>query len=102
MDHMIAHILDLALRTHRLCEAGSRAATQLSDLIRGLGYLVNDRGDLLGIDWDSWKEFVVEDIFRSEPNYLKGLLALGFGDNLLIGSYGPIPQDVEEKRSKDD
>lgn len=100
MGHMISHVLDLSLKIHRLCEPGCKADTVLRGLIRGLGYKVNDRGDLSGIGWHDWEPFKVEDVFPDKPNYLKSLIASAFSDQLLLGAYGSVPQALQEKRPK--
>jgi len=98
MGHMINHVTDLALKMHRLCEPGCRADVQLRGLIRGLGYTVNNRGDLSGIDWNDWQPFSIEEVFKEGPAYLKSLIAANFGDQLLLGSYGNVPQSLQFKR----
>eukprot|EP00930_Biecheleria_cincta_P046744 TRINITY_DN32280_c0_g1_i1.p1 TRINITY_DN32280_c0_g1~~TRINITY_DN32280_c0_g1_i1.p1 ORF type:complete len:1630 (+),score=254.37 TRINITY_DN32280_c0_g1_i1:68-4957(+) len=95
MEHMVSQIQDLALRTLRLCEQGSRNETQLRRLISGLGYEVNEQGDLSEITRHSWKRFYIKGIFEDDPAYLKGLLAAAFSDNVLIGSYGSVPKELE-------
>jgi len=88
MDHYVSHVLDLALRTLRVCEDDSIAAEQLRGLIAGMGYSVNDRGDLSGIPWEQWQPFSMDGIFELDSEYLKSLLASAFTDNFLMGSYG--------------
>jgi len=95
MEHMISQTLDLAVRTMRLCGPGSQANIQLRGLVGGLGYEINGQGDLSGISWDSWKPLVLEGIFEVDVTYLKGLLAAAFSDQLLIGSYGSVPRDMD-------
>ena len=38
MDHMISHVLDLSLRTYRLCDPKSKAAQQLKDRFCEIDY----------------------------------------------------------------
>jgi len=87
MEHLVSHVLDLALRTLRACDLHSKASSQLRGLISGLGYNVNDRGDLSPISKDSYKEFNWRGIFDDNPAFLKSLLAAAFSDHLLVGTY---------------
>jgi len=99
MEHVVTHVQELALRTCRICDPESGAALQLRGLIRGLGYLLNDRGDLQGISWDAWERFSIEDVFTEDPAYLKSFLAASFGDQLLLGAYGQVAKDLVQTRA---
>jgi len=87
MEHMVSQVLDLALRTFRVCEPGSRVGHQLQSVIASLGYAVDPKGDLSALPA---KQLVFEDVrnvFEDNIPLLKALLAASFSDNLLIGSY---------------
>jgi len=98
MEHVVSHVLDLALRTYRSCDERSKAAGQLRGLIQGLGYSINERCDLSPIAKADYKAFRMDGIFEEDPEYLKSLMAAAFNENLLIGSYGTIPTSLQEKR----
>lgn len=100
MDHMVAHVVDLALRAYRATDPKSRAERSLSELLRGLGYVVNKKGDLAGIEWKDWKAFRHEEAFETDARFLKALLATAFSDNLFIGGYGSVPAQVEANTGK--
>ncbi|CAE7803855.1 TERT [Symbiodinium sp. CCMP2456] len=100
MDHMVAHVVDLALRAYRATDPKSRAERSLSELLRGLGYVVNKKGDLAGIEWKDWKAFRHEEAFEADARFLKALLATAFSDNLFIGGYGSVPAQVEANTGK--
>lgn len=95
MEHMISQVQDLALRTLRLCEEGSQAASQLRGLIVGLGYSINEQGDLSGIPWESRQRFKLAGVFEKDPAYLKSLLAAAFSDHVMVGAYGGVPRELD-------
>jgi len=103
MEHMVSQVLDLALRTFRVCEPGSRVGQQLQSVIASLGYAVDPKGDLSALPA---KQLVFEDVravFEDNIPLLKALLAATFSDNLLIGSYwgqagSPSDSGKEKKR----
>ena len=74
MGQMVDLVLDLALRTFRVCSAESKAATQLGFLINGIGYTVNARGDLTAIPVKSFRPLKLSTVFIEDAAYLKGLL----------------------------
>lgn len=100
MEHVISHVLDLSLRVFRQVGGASGAAKLLRGLIRGLGYVVNERGDLSGISWEAWREFRPDQVFESNTGYLKALVAMSFGDQLFVGGYGQPPQTLDLKPSE--
>ncbi|CAE7020261.1 TERT [Symbiodinium sp. KB8] len=69
MDHMVAHVVDLAPGAQAaLAEFELGAAGRL---LRGLGYVVNKKGDLAGIEWKDWKAFRHEEAFETDARFLK-------------------------------
>ncbi|CAJ1360904.1 unnamed protein product, partial [Effrenium voratum] len=94
MDHMVAHVVDLSLRTYRACQPDSLAASSLAELLLGLGYVVR-KGDLAGIPWKDWRAFRREEAFHKNTSFLKALLAAAFSEHLLVGGYGPVPKDLD-------
>eukprot|EP00930_Biecheleria_cincta_P045190 TRINITY_DN31156_c0_g1_i1.p1 TRINITY_DN31156_c0_g1~~TRINITY_DN31156_c0_g1_i1.p1 ORF type:complete len:1684 (+),score=300.69 TRINITY_DN31156_c0_g1_i1:465-5054(+) len=95
MEHVVSHVLDLSLRVFRACVPGSTACGKLRELIRGLGYIVDKRGDLSGIPWKEWRVFKRNEAFEADTTYLKSLLAAAFTHNLFIGSYSPTSRELE-------
>eukprot|EP00927_Polykrikos_kofoidii_P071183 TRINITY_DN67490_c0_g1_i1.p1 TRINITY_DN67490_c0_g1~~TRINITY_DN67490_c0_g1_i1.p1 ORF type:complete len:1397 (-),score=254.43 TRINITY_DN67490_c0_g1_i1:108-3872(-) len=91
MEHLVSQVQDLALRVYRSCDKGSAIANNLGELIRGLGYKVNTRGDLAGINYKEWSPFDPSKVFETTPGFLKCLLAAGLSDMLFVGSYTPVP-----------
>jgi len=92
MEQIVSQVVDLALRTFHACAAGTRACKQLRDLIRLLGYSINERGDLAAVlqkEIGNPREllFGEDPIFEDNTNILRGLLASTFSDFLLLGTY---------------
>jgi HrpA-like RNA helicase len=92
MEHIVSQVVDLSLRTFHACAAGTRACKQLRDLIRLLGYSINERGDLNAVtqaEIGTAKEllFGEDPIFEDNTNILRGLLASTFSDFLMLGTY---------------
>mmetsp|Transcript_31226 Transcript_31226/g.67206 ORF Transcript_31226/g.67206 Transcript_31226/m.67206 type:complete len:1174 (+) Transcript_31226:3-3524(+) len=95
MEHLVSQVLDLSLRVYRACAPEGQAAESLLGLIRGLGYVVNKRGDLAGMSWQEWRNFDPNQVFEQNTLYLKAVLAMAFGDELFIGGYGALPKALE-------
>eukprot|EP00929_Paragymnodinium_shiwhaense_P065800 TRINITY_DN32962_c0_g1_i1.p1 TRINITY_DN32962_c0_g1~~TRINITY_DN32962_c0_g1_i1.p1 ORF type:complete len:1408 (+),score=321.58 TRINITY_DN32962_c0_g1_i1:119-4342(+) len=106
MEHMVSHVQELALRVHRACEPGTAIRANIEQLIQGLGYTVNNRGDLAGVRYEEWQPFQHEDVFEQDPSFLKAVMATAYSDQLLVGTYSPMGNNTiemnETKKSKGD
>merc|ERR550514_1995809 len=100
MEHLVSQVLDLSLRTVRACQEGCRASTELRTLLRGLGYTMDNLGDL-----SAGARYGGPDtrrVFHRDALFLKSLLAAAFSDQLLLGCHGalPTPEAAVAKPSK--
>lgn len=93
-------VVDLALRTWRLCDGSSTAQAVLGRLLQLLGYSVQN-GDLIPLQAQDAQEFSLKGVFSCDMAYLKGLLAAAFSDNLFLGTYSGAKSNPSLQRSKD-